>query len=171
LLKQTRLPISQIKHDQRTNNREGGEWEISNGKPVSPTARCPVARATRWNIAGFHGEPSLSAFDAEQASRALVFEACVENSCARPHLSLPRIIHRIVRLGDLLHANIRQHLPRLSPGSHHHKLALPIEAVRARASILSLRAWQAPDFFELEGRGATSFPSPINNGRVFQDAG
>ena len=76
-----------------------------------------------------------------------------------------------MRLGDLLLANIRQRLARLSPGSHHRKLALPIEAVRARAPVLSLWAWQAPGFLDLEGRGATSFPSPVNNGRVFQDAG
>ena len=149
LLEQTRLPISQINHDQRNANREGGEREISNGKPVPPTARCLVAPATRWDIAGFHGEPSLSAFDAGQASRALVFEACVENSCAQPHLSLRRVIHQVVRLGDLLRANIRQRLARLSPGSHHRKLALPIEAVRARAPVLSLWAWQAPGFLDL----------------------
>jgi hypothetical protein len=30
---------------------------------------------------------------------------------------------------------------------------------------------QAVLIFDLEGRPATSFPSPINNGRLLQDAG
>src|SRR5882757_5037700 len=98
------------------------------------TARCPIAPATRRNITGFHGDLSR-AFDAEGASRAFALEGCAENIYVPPS----RLVHQVLtHHGALLHANIRQRLPPISPSSHHHKLALPIEAVRTHASF-SLR--------------------------------
>src|SRR5687768_4560174 len=104
------------------------------------TARCPIAPATRGNIAGFHGHLSR-AFDAEGASRALALEECAENIYVRPCLTPSRLIHQVLtHHGALLHANIRQRLPPISPSSRHRKLALPIEAVRTRASFRSVKA-------------------------------
>jgi hypothetical protein len=103
---------------------------------------------------------SKRAFDAEQASCALVFEERVENSHARPHLPLSRLIHQaVLGHGALLRGYARQLLPPISISWHHQKLALPVEAVCARVRILFLRASHAPRFFfDLAGRGATSKP-------------
>jgi hypothetical protein len=138
------VSINQNKRDQRNNNHDGGEY--SKSKAVPPTERSPILPANRWNVTGvIHLSFFKRAFDAEQASRALAFEGCTENSFARPHLSPSRLIHLILmRHGALLRGDIRQVLPPISVSSHHHKLALPIEVVRARARFLFLRAWQAP---------------------------
>jgi hypothetical protein len=70
------VPINQNKCDQCNNNHDGGGCEPSKGKAVPPTARSSIAPATRWNVAGLIHLSVKRAFDAEQVSRALVFEAC-----------------------------------------------------------------------------------------------
>jgi hypothetical protein len=116
---------------------------------------------------------NLSAPEAEAASRALVFERCAENSCARPHLRsrLVRLVQ--IRPGALPRGGFRQLPSPISISSHHQKLALPVEAVLARVWILFVWAWQAPGFcfLTLKIVERVVFPSPINNGRFFQDAG
>ena len=42
----SRVPTIQNKHNQRNNNHEGNKSE------PWITTRCPIAPATRWNIAG-----------------------------------------------------------------------------------------------------------------------
>jgi len=108
-----RVPINQNQRDQRNNNHDGGEY--SKSKAVPPTERSPIAPADRCNVAGVHLSFFKRAFDAEQASRALAFEGCTENSSARPHPSPLRPIHLVLaHHGALLRAHIRQLLHPIS---------------------------------------------------------
>ena len=115
--------------------------------PANGAVSCRAS--DEFEYSGLPRRPGLKrAFDGEPPSRALVFEARAENSYARAHPPLSRSIDQAVMgHGDLLREYIRQLFPSISTISHHHKLALPIEAVRARARILFLWAWEAPTFF------------------------
>jgi hypothetical protein len=73
--------------------------------------------------------------------------------------------------GGLLREYIRQLFPAISTSSPHHKLALPIEADRARADSLPLSMGDSQDSCLILQVATRGFPRPINNGRFFQDAG
>jgi hypothetical protein len=121
------------------------------GSAQQPSQQRQLVRATDNGVVSYRASDEAEysglpwrlslAFDAEGVSRALALEGCAENIYVRPSLPPSRLVHQILtHHGVLLHANIRQRLPPISPSSHHHKLELPIEAVRTRDSFRCVRA-------------------------------
>jgi hypothetical protein len=67
---------------------------------LSRQRRGVLSPATLWNIAGFHGDLSLSALLTPDGRHALVFEGCAENISVRPRLQVLRPVHQLLmRLG------------------------------------------------------------------------
>jgi hypothetical protein len=79
--------MNQNKRNQGKNNHDGGECEPSKNEAVPPTARCPVAPATRLNIAGFHGDRTSSARSAANRRYVRLFSKLVPKivTCKRIH--------------------------------------------------------------------------------------
>jgi hypothetical protein len=82
---QSRVPTIQNKQDESNSHHDDGECEPSNSK-VPPTTRCPVAPATSWNIAGFHGDLGLSARSTPERRHARLFSKDVSKIAARDRI-------------------------------------------------------------------------------------
>ena len=99
----------------------------------------------------------------------LVFAGCAENSYARPRLLRSRLV-RLVLIGHgaLLRGEFWQLPSPISISSRHQKLALPVEAVRARVDLAGHGSFL--DFVSLILKivERVVFRNPINNGRFFR---